>query len=240
MNNRNQTQQTLPSAKMSKPRCLLCNSASHEHEQCNSNMNGRRDLLRTLAETMMMEDTMPDFKSFAINELRYIAFHYMQSMMFTRRVPKGQYQVHLDPMRVKHFRSPIPLTLTKTRMVKDLTARWVYIADIREKKRTIPEEDNCPICMECMLMPVWNAYTLAWDTKDMLPSRIITKCKHSFCGDCWGLHIGASAKREYIDHIHEGNWTVKCPLCRTNMVFTNEKYQSEIRRILPPGFPDWE
>jgi len=212
---------------MSLSRCLLCNSASHKHTYCNSNMKGRSDLLMEVAETMMMDDTMPDFNSFAINELRYIASHYMQSRLFKRRVSKGcLFQLHSDPQRVKYLRSPIPLTHTKTRMVKDLTLRWASHGEIRTRKRTKPEDDNCPICMECMLTPAWDTHKLAWDIIEMLPSRIITKCKHSFCGSCWGLHIGASARIVYVDHLRDNKMCVKCPLCRTQMLVADAAYQN--------------
>ena len=84
---------------MSLPRCLLCNSASHTHMACNSNMKGRRDMLVALGKSMMMDNIMPDFKSFPIDELKYIAHTYTTEILgFNRYKPlvAVKSSVHVD------------------------------------------------------------------------------------------------------------------------------------------------
>lgn len=208
---------------MSLSRCLLCNSASHGHMACNSNMKGRRDMLVALSKSMMMDNIMPDFKSFPIDELRYIAHTYTTEVLgFNRHkqlvaVKPG---IHWDQSIARHLFTPIILTLTKTRMVKDLIFRWNSYGLVREKKHTTPESDDCPMCMECMVTPVWNEHMSRWDSIDTQSTdgikfynNIITKCRHKFCGRCWELHMRANTKYDDYQHKHY----IGCPMCRTKI-----------------------
>lgn len=136
----------------SRSRCLLCNCLSHSTERCNSNMNGRRALLQNICKDMMyddklmMDDKMPDFNSFPINELRYIILAYqgtLKNIMFPR--------TNYHPEIIKLMRTPIPLTLPKTRMIKELAIRWHYFQPVRQLKKMKPADGvDCPICMLCL------------------------------------------------------------------------------------------
>ena len=208
---------------MSLPRCLLCNSASHSHMACNSNMKGRRDMLVALGKSMMMDNIMPDFKSFPIDELKYIAHTYTTEILgFNRYKPlvAVKSSVHVDKTIARHLFTPIILTLTKTRLVKELTLRWNYHRLVREKKHTMPESEDCPMCMECMVTPEWNEHMLRWDLVDNQSTNgvkcydnIITKCRHKFCGRCWELHMNTNAIYDW----GEQKYYISCPLCRTKI-----------------------
>lgn len=208
-----------------RPRCLICNCSSHRTVFCNSNMNGRRSLLNNM-RNCMMDDKKPDFNSFAINELRFIILLYedtLKCILFPR--------THCHPHMIKIMRTPIPLTLPKTRMVKELLTRWHMFNAIRQIKKMKPDDgDDCPICMECMETPVWSSYKCKWNMlkayvslpNAMFPdNKVITECGHHFCGRCWESHIRMKHRDTDIywrgpnaDHVR-----VSCPLCRHRMSY---------------------
>jgi len=209
---------------MSSSRCMFCNSASHSsHLTCNSNMKGRRDRLIKMAESMMTNDTRPDFSLFTINELRFIAFHYMQTELFNVRMRKNcPSQLSWDSSIVRYLRSPILLTQTKTRLVTDLNNRWGGYDELRSRMRAKPEEEDCPICLECMVVSRWRSSVLRWGsmTNITMPVRnVITRCRHKFCGSCWNLHVDANTKSvvEFINGVRMIQKYVACPMCRTTM-----------------------
>jgi hypothetical protein len=193
--------------------CLFCNSLSHTTGWCNSNMKGRRNTLEKMKDCMMA-DQMPDFNSFPVNELRFVVSEVVlnhPAIVFPRR------QFTTDEIKI--LRSQIPITLPKTRMVRELVKRWKFYGRIRAVKNTTPEDgDDCPICMDCMETPIWNPRLLRWDMIDakisprdaMFPSNIRTQCGHIFCGSCWESHYTTNTKVDYATDMTY----LSCPMCR--------------------------
>jgi hypothetical protein len=197
--------------------CLFCNSLSHTTGWCDSNMKGRRKTLLEMKDCMM-SDEMPDFNSFSVNELRLVVsrvvLKYQKSVF-----PRKQFTTH----EIKLLRNQIPLTLTKTRMVRELVKQWNLYGRFRSVKSTTPEDgDDCPICLDCMETPSWNPRRLRWDmclTKQpshdaMFHNNIITDCGHTFCGPCWEIHYRTNLKYEYG---RISTPYLACPLCRSKL-----------------------
>ena len=184
----------IASSSVSVSGCLLCNCVSHTTANCNSNMKGRREILDVMKDCLM-DDKMPDFKSFPVNELRYIVNNLL-----------------------KKIRGKISLTLSKTRIVCELVTRWKLYAPVRSLKQVSPEQDDCPICMEQMTFSIWNSRRLRWDLHEAILSppdalfhgNIKTECGHTFCGSCWERHYGANLKYSH----QTGEQYLCCPLCR--------------------------
>jgi hypothetical protein len=205
---------------MSPTRCLICNCMSHTTAYCNSNMKGRRTMLEKM-EDCMMSDQMPDFNSFPIDELKFVISSMKlndPSIVFPRR------QFTSD--EIKQLRRQIPLTLPKTRMVRELVSRWNLYGRIRVVKTTRPEDgDDCPICMDCMEAPNWNYRRLRWDMclaklshpDAMFPSNIKTSCGHMFCGSCWESHYKANRRVDYSYDGPNDRTYLACPMCRHRM-----------------------
>jgi len=212
--------------------CVFCNSVSHTTQRCNSNMKGRRKILTDIGETFMLNDALPDFKSFPINELRFIASIYenFQKTLNKQYIRKRMYGYFDREYDIDYLYSHIPLTLTKNRIINDMTHRWTIYANVRfNHNHKKPEDEDCPICMDCMSNYRWNPYKLKWNmiaSKTQLPhamfdGNIITSCGHTFCGDCWEMHLKANGKVEYHnDRFREeltGRIMVCCPMCRNRM-----------------------
>lgn len=210
------------------PRCLLCNCVSHTTECCNSNMKGRREIMSEM--DCMMSANMPDFKSFPVNELRYIVVDYQYSLDYIT-FPSAI----IDLSKIKLIRRKISLTLPKTRMVCELVKRWHLYAPIRSSKQTPPEDEECPICIECMTKSRWNPSRLRWDICEaktppldaLFPRNIKTQCGHVFCGSCWERHYTTNSKYDHTD-TDEIDWGeeshrmyLSCPLCRHMLRFSS-------------------
>jgi hypothetical protein len=189
-------------------------------------MHGRRDLLNDIACDFTLQEARPCFDSFHINELRYIASTYHEHQ---RRVVFSRIQ--FDKQTKKRLIATIPMTLTKTRIVRELLNRWELYEPIRAAKREKPDDDDCPICMDAMIVWDWNHRKMMWES-DTPPNKlssehphvghIVTKCGHKFCGGCWRLHLTSNAKCEYHEdddwtHTPVGRIYVACPLCRASI-----------------------
>ena len=219
--------------------CVFCNSVSHTTTNCNSNMNGRRDLLTETARTFMLDDTLLDFNSFPINELRFIASIYEDFQktpdkhQLKHRLKQHQCEYFDSELMIEYLLSPIPITITKSRILKEFTLRWTMYAPVRiSKNHEKPEDEDCPICLDCLYIPRWNLVSLEWDmvTPNLYSpdapddGNVITLCGHIFCGCCWEKHKTASGKldQEYYNkkNILVDEFTkcirmmVSCPLCR--------------------------
>lgn len=192
-------------------RCLFCNSLTHGSERCNSNMNGRRKILDSMWMCMVQPEC-PEFESFPINELRYIASNY--AIYEKAAWPHD----HLgNKYNRKYLRRPISLTLSKKRIVRALVDRWGGFAPVRELMSSPPECKECPICYENMYMYHWSQRTSSWietcvhtyGAKYETP-MLVSQCKHEFCGRCWGAH--AEQNKKYDAGC--GQYYVNCPMCR--------------------------
>lgn len=199
---------------MSTDRCLFCNCRSHKTTGCNSNMNGRRKLLDGMSECMLLPEC-PDFNSFPINELRYIAHNYVLYAKTT-----WPYEHMGNKYNRKYLRQPISLTLSKNRLVRALVDRWTGLAPVRALMSSPPENKDCPICYETMITHKWFQLKASWvevclhtyDAKYVSPMRA-DSCKHTFCGRCWGAHVDYNNKyNEEFDYYY-----VDCPMCRSKV-----------------------
>jgi hypothetical protein len=214
--------------------CTFCNSRSHVTSNCNSNMKGRRNILTEIGRYFMLDDNLPDFKSFPINELRFIASRYETSQKITtkyymRKHMRGYFDRECE---VDYLYTPVPVTLTKSRLINELTRRWNLYVKVRTNyNHEKPEDGDCPICMDCMSTNVWNPAKLNWDTvatkpyqpSAMFDGNIRTPCGHVFCGGCWELHMTANSKIEYRENTWRdepsGRMILACPMCRHKLYY---------------------
>ncbi len=210
---------------MKAARCVFCNSLSHVTANCNSNMNGRRKILTDMGMNFVLEDETPDFKSFPINELRFIASTYAKFQKQTQKRYVCNYLAGVES-DMKRLYSPIHYTLTKTRMIQQLTDRWRICRPIRDRKKHGKPEgecDDCPICMDAISIYLWNPTKLQWEVTPLFYNNVVTRCGHSFCGNCWDRHLNANGKVEYDDSgfgwqdIPTGRMYINCPICRHQM-----------------------
>ena len=214
--------------------CVFCNSVSHTTTNCNSNMNGRRDLLTETARTFMLDDTLLDFNSFPINELRFIASIYEDFQKIPNKydMRKRRSRYFSEEYDVEYLYSPIPTTLTKTRIIRELVNRWTLYAKVRfNKNHNKPDDVDCPICIDCMSTYIWNPVKLNWSSvvsKQPLPGALFagnirTPCGHEFCGGCWELHLNANSKVEYHEQRFReeptGRMILSCPMCRHKLYY---------------------
>ena len=193
-------------------RCVFCNSLSHKKEKCNSHFNGRLEKLDEMWDFLMCQ-FRPGFEMFAVNELRYIAWHYAGyegAIHSWREKTTQQYN------RKFKFR-PIDLTLSKPLLIKELDRRWRNfqpVRDLSENKPEPTEEDDCPICLECTSPTYeWSYNVSNWIKHD---EKIKTECKHSFCKTCWTTLLEKSdIQRHYWDYDkYKVDICVSCPMCR--------------------------
>jgi hypothetical protein len=147
----------------------------------------------------------PDFHSYNMKELKLIAHRVpydnnLSNTKFPRDISKTNKGLKLNP---------IPLTLSKTRMIKVLNSRWETLVECRQKYYLgidNPEnyEENCPICYDSMTYKQWREFESNW-IMEYNSGTIKTKCNHKFCSKCW-------------DKLPLDNWQrIKCPLCRFNV-----------------------
>ena len=198
-------------AKTTNHRCLFCNSLSHPSRACNSNLNGRRNLLDGMANCMMWPEC-PDFSSFAINELRYIASNYV----IYEKTTWPYYHMGNRYNRTYLLR-PISVTLSKNRTVRALVDRWNGFAPVRKLRLSEPVSNDCPICYENMYTYQWSQCTSSWNQNWLYASgakyeypMCVVDCKHMFCGRCWGGHTEQNKKYDSAC----GKYYVNCPMCR--------------------------
>jgi len=219
-------------------RCLFCNSATHSNDRCNSNMNGRKVLLIDTCKSILWSDVMPNFNSFKINELKYIANRYNIEVIPSLRIHRRPaYKIHRNDNVVRWLSNPVSLTLTKRLIVKQLNQMWLYFTDIRDKKKHKPVDDDCPVCLDQMTIHIWSDKWLRWEEKSYnhhinngrrFTTDVITlPCdgRHRFCGRCWTGHKSRNGRIIYqkdswgLDtHVPTDKVDVTCPLCRAHCV----------------------
>jgi len=179
-----------------KKRCELCNCASHTMQRCNSNMNGRRAFLDK-GWNCMMWAKCPDFGLLRANELRYVAYHFVQYEKSVRFMPQKTTQHYNQKFRLR----PIPLTLSKKQMIHALVQRWTGFQPVRDLYKNPPtpgdDGDDCPICLDSIV----SSYNWSYETASWKGKYVTTACKHRFCTTCWNHHT-------------KNNNHVYCPMCR--------------------------
>ena len=177
--------------------CLFCDSARHDTSKCKSNLKGK---LSALSDCMTKIEC-PEFRSFTLQELKVVAY----STPYTKSLYGGG-GMSRNKLNREFGRSPIPLTLSKNRMVKALQERWEALHIVRERLHNKPtaELDDCPICLESIEDCSWSWIRSEW-SKDYTTNTVKTTCNHHFCGDCWNR-----IRPNYDD-------TKSCPLCRKHV-----------------------
>lgn len=183
--------------------CLFCDSTRHNTSKCNSNMKGKLDMLCDI----MKNTECPDFGSFTLKELKVIAYltPYEKSMQSNT--------MGNNRLNQKYKRNLIPLTLSKTRMVKALRERWESLHIVRENHSKKPTEmDDCPICFESIQCCSWSWTHSVWSC-DYNVNTIITKCNHHYCSSCW----------DNIKPKHYHGTIISCPLCRMDIDKNKER-----------------
>ena len=191
-------------------RCVFCNSASHHMTRCNSNMNGRRELLDK-GWNCMMHDFCPDFHLLRANELRYVAYHYAQYLTVVHG-PTHRTTRHYNR---KYMLSPIPLDYSKKKMINELVYRWNGFKKQRDLAKTPPEiseDDECPICYNNMKSFKWSYHTSSWEINR--DDVITTECNHTYCTRCWNEHIEKSSRWTHASTSNNLVRYVCCPMCR--------------------------
>jgi hypothetical protein len=207
---------------MSDERCVFCNSATHTMAKCNSNFNGQRKQIDDLWR-FLVQDKCPDFNTYPLNQLRYIAYHFAR---YEKAIPLKRGSMGHKYNR-KYLLNPISLTLSKPRTVRALVERWTGFKSVRDLRSSVPEGDSCPICIETPLtVPKWDLEHSKWDMEYCLADDddllIITKCKHLFCGSCWNAHLRSNIRR---DHLGE---YVACPMCRSRVTCTRNHLATSV------------
>ena len=192
-------------------RCEFCNSLSHKKEKCNSNFNGRRQILNE-GWDFLMHQFRPGFEKFAVNELRYIAWHHAA---YEGAIHNWDEKTTQQYNRKFKFR-PIDLTLSKPLLIKELDRRWRNFQPLRDLSQNKPEpteeDDDCPICLglDCTTTYKWSLNISSWVKHD---DKVTTECNHSFCKKCWTTHNEINRRYDSF-HYAGGNMCVECPICR--------------------------
>lgn len=186
--------------------CPFCDSARHGPSKCTSNMKQKyKELIWT-----MVSKECPDFHSYNMKELKSISYNTpfennlsCGNIMSRECMKKNKY----NPVLIEN---PIPLSLSKNRMVKALVKRWNALQSCRENYHhgiDSPEEyeEDCPICYETMTSKYWNDLESKWVMAYNV-GTIKTTCNHKFCNTCWDqLHTRG----------HYDTTTKTCPMCRS-------------------------
>jgi len=204
--------------KKEKVRCVFCNSLSHKMEHCNSTFNGRKEHLDK-GWDFMMHTECPNFNTLAVNELRYIAWHYAA---YEGAIHDWSEKTTQQYNRKFKFR-PVDLTLSKTQLIKELTRRWEGHQDVRELSKNKPEpteEDECPICLDCTTTSHEWSYNISNWVKSS--DKVITECKHSFCKTCWTtlLENKNNQYHYWVGLEYKVDICVSCPMCRHKVEHT--------------------
>jgi hypothetical protein len=208
--------------KKEKVRCVFCNSLSHKMEHCNSTFNGRKEYLDK-GWDFMMHTECPNFKTLAVNELRYIAWHYAA---YEGAIHDWNQKNTQHYNRKFKFR-PVDLTLSKTQLIKELSRRWEGFQHVRELSKNKPEpteDDDCPICLDCTTTSHEWSYNISNWVKSS--DKVTTECKHSFCKKCWTTLLEQSNNQYHYwaGCEYKVDICVSCPMCRHKL-----KYQTTVK-----------
>lgn len=199
-------------------RCLLCNGKhSHEvHDSCPlisyaRDKKGKKVIGKYHPKMMEVMSVMNDtnslqLESLNIQSLRLMAtcFVYENSDNLIVCCEKKNTGPNFD----KELQyNPIPLTLSKKQLKKELIKKWDKIHALRIKKEDgppeVPHDYTCPICMEEMGRYEWFHYEYRFVTK--ITSRhysdynecgsnpVKTSCGHMICSNCTSKLVGYSS-----------------------------------------------
>ena len=198
----NQPHNTMTITKsVKKQNCLFCDSARHTMAHCPGTFGGRKKKnIDKLIHLYSVE--RPDFHSYTLKELKIIAYINPFKYSFDMPLSTG-----LNQKNNEHGYEPIPLTLSRHRMIQALTNRWSGRKTLIEKYNNPPDKEECPICYEPIQNSCWNYPESHWTTHYTY-GTVRTLCNHHFCGACWEK-LKPSSGRHYDEPIVK-----KCPMCR--------------------------
>lgn len=226
---------THTSKNQTQTRCLLCNG-KHSHEVPNScplltytrDKKGKKIIGKyhpVLAEvlSLMNDPNSLQLESLNIQSLRLMAtcFVYENSDNLIVCCEKKNTGPNFD----KEFQyNPIPLTLSRKRLQKELTKKWEKIHALKRKKRDGPpellSEHSCPICLEEMGKYKWFHYEYRFVTNvervqtEIQHGRtcykytngtnpVKTSCGHIMCSNCTSRLVPNANFRTLSDYNHE-------------------------------------
>ena len=196
--------------------CVFC---GHKHKYKDKDCCHPSLMHLECMKACMSFEECPKFEEYPINELRFIAYHYAK---YKRAIPRDPYTSSDNRYNRTFGYDPIPLTLSKNRMVKALVDRWNEYATFRKNKASAaePTYEECPICIEQMICYKWCDNVARIATHTQKNGVIITSCKHKFCGPCWGNLLLKNVKEIGYEN-HEWNSTrcLVCPMCRHQVTF---------------------
>ena len=239
--------------------CLLCNGRhSHEvHDSCPlisyaRDKKGKKMIGKYHPKVKEVMYIMTNSKTFNIESLnvqslRLMAtcFVYDNSSNLIVCGEKKTYSPNLD----KEFQyNPIPLTLPKKQLQKELTKKWEKLHALRRKKKDgppeVPPDYTCPICMEQMGRYEWFHYEYRFVTKirshhcidynECGSNPVKTSCGHMICSNCTSKLVGYNGGVEFRTFSDYGSYgfhhqtivrdqllrmyNLSCPLCRANTI----------------------
>lgn len=150
------------SKKVTKPvQCLLCNGKhSHLSIHCKimyTGPNGNEHKKIQQITKLMNGKNKPNFDAMTIQTLRLIAVNFVYDNSLYDISMRTSARIHPNIDKDRQY-NPIPLTLSKNRLKKELIKKWEFRQKLLEKKEKVPEiipEHTCPICYEEMGEYTW-------------------------------------------------------------------------------------
>jgi len=185
--------------------CILCDSARHTSSYCI-----KLHEHNTLFKLYSVEH--PDFHSYTLKDLKIIAF--VNPFQYSFESATG---MRTNKQNKEDGYDPIPMTLSRNRMIRALTNRWSGRKTLIEKYNNPPHPEECPVCYEPIQNSCWKYSESRWDT-DYTYDTIRTACNHHFCSKCW-RNIKISHNYDYAVR------TTKCPMCRQENTDRDISYQ---------------
>lgn len=192
--------------------CLICDSSRHATSRCRSNKSTK--FHSHLQALLKLEH--PEFKSYNRTLLKVIAFFVTYEDNLTL------YKIRNNSIHREFTYNPIPITLSKNRLIAALNERWCKLNIVIKRYTNKPFANNdCPICYENICDYKWSDQLSKW--KCILSRKtIVTPCKHTFCESCWKRCPSMSLYMPQEKH-PLGDYVLgrSCPLCRGNV--SNQK-----------------
>ena len=185
--------------------CLICDSSRHATTRCRSNKSTK--FHSHLQALLKLEH--PDFNSYTLTFLKVIAFFVTYEDNLTL------YKIRNNSIHRAFTYNPIPITLSKNRLIAALTERWCKLNIVIKRYAHKPVADNdCPICYENICDYKWSFPLSKW--KCILSRKtVVTTCKHTFCEQCWNRCPSMSRYMpEEKDPLGDYVLGRSCPLCR--------------------------
>ena len=172
--------------------CPFCDSKKHYISNCGLYDGFTRKLQQT--EYKLMLSSKPNFEIYPTNELKMIAhiFRFEKCINFvigeTDKCPN---------YKQKYDFVPIPLTLSRKRLIYALNTRWFKLTNTRKSKIVDQPSEECPICYEEFPTQFYHEYSY-WVTH-----CVKLHCNHKICKSC-------------VQRLFDNHTSPKCPMCRKN------------------------